>query len=303
MAPFAAVGLWLLWLPGQLFRDANWWTGICFYLPSPFVAALLIATSATLLARRQLRPGLGAGLLALPPLLAVALVENQWSRPWSGELPASSTRFVHWNVCSGRLGWAAVSGELARLQADFCLLSEPPLTLSAGAIAASIAPGSECVLMGSMAAIARGSLKSDGWLVRENRLKVHALTWTGEAGALKVFAIDISSNVLQARNPSLERLAALIGEHRPDIVAGDFNSPRRSRALHPPPAGFTHAYEAAGRGWSYTWPVPLPLWAIDQCIVGPRVRPLHYALRSTLRSDHRLQVLDFTVAPRTSASG
>jgi hypothetical protein len=37
----------------------------------------------------------------------------------------------------------------------------------------------------------------------------------------------------------------------------------------------------------------VPLWAIDQCVVGPRVEALRYELRSTAASDHRLQRLEF----------
>jgi len=67
-------------------------------------------------------------------------------------------------------------------------------------------------------------------------------------------------------------------EYRPDLVAGDFNAPRRSRAISPLPAGFAHAYDLAGCGWSYTWPVICPLYAIDQCIVSNSVRPIRYEL-------------------------
>jgi vancomycin resistance protein VanJ len=79
----------------------------------------------------------------------------------------------------------------------------------------------------------------------------------------------------------------------PDLVLGDFNAPRRSRALDPLPQGYTHAYEAVGHGWAYSWPMPLPVLAIDQTILSDRIEPFSYALHSTIVSDHRMQVLDF----------
>lgn len=77
------------------------------------------------------------------------------------------------------------------------------------------------------------------------------------------------------------------------MSVGDFNAPRRSLAFSQLPTGFRHAYDAAGAGWSYTWPVPVSFLAIDQCIIGPRLKLVHYELQSTWMSDHRLQVVDF----------
>jgi endonuclease/exonuclease/phosphatase family metal-dependent hydrolase len=84
----------------------------------------------------------------------------------------------------------------------------------------------------------------------------------------------------------------LAEQHEADVILGDLNAPRRSRALTPPPPGFVHAYDAAGSGWSATWPVPLPLWAIDQCLVGPRLQVVGYRLGFRRGSDHRMQVVD-----------
>src|SRR5262249_21619073 len=103
----------------------------------------------------------------------------------------------------------------------------------------------------------------------------------------------LPSSLAIERAPLLARVRGLIEEGRPDLVVGDFNAPRRSLGLSELPDGYAHAYDAAGTGWSYSWPVPIPLWAIDQCVVGPRVEALRYDLRSTAASDHRLQRLEF----------
>jgi hypothetical protein len=41
--------------------------------------------------------------------------------------------------------------------------------------------------------------------------------------------------------------------------------------------------------------VRLPVYAIDLCILGSRVIPARYSLASSFRSDHRMQVLDFSL--------
>jgi endonuclease/exonuclease/phosphatase (EEP) superfamily protein YafD len=146
-----------------------------------------------------------------------------------------------------------------------------------------------------MAAFARGTLRSDGWLVRSREARSLLLEWDGPACPLKFLAADFTSRLEVHRDPQMRRLVAWIADLRPDLVAGDFNAPRRSLALSRLPPGYRHAYESAGSGWSYTWPVPVPVYAIDQWIHGPEVTPLDYRLESTTASDHRLQVFDFAM--------
>ena len=150
-----------------------------------------------------------------------------------------------------------------------------------------------------MAIVARGSLEKGHSLVNTERTKAYTVTWTGRAGSLILVAVNLSSSLSFHRDPGLQALCEGMQRVQPDIVVGDFNAPRRSRALEPLPKGFRHAYDCAGSGWSYTWPVPCPVYAIDQCIVGSRVRPIRYFLVSTLRSDHRAQVMDFAVPETT----
>jgi len=95
-----------------------------------------------------------------------------------------------------------------------------------------------------------------------------------------------------ARDPVLREINALIEQHQPDLVIGDFNAPRRSWGLSQLPDGYRHAFDTVGRGCGYTWPSFAPMLAIDQCVTGPRIAPVNYELRTTLASDHRLQVFD-----------
>jgi endonuclease/exonuclease/phosphatase family metal-dependent hydrolase len=85
----------------------------------------------------------------------------------------------------------------------------------------------------------------------------------------------------------------VVAEH-PDVVIGDFNTPRRASGLSPLAPGYVHAYDARGEGWSYTWPVPVPVVAIDQCIVASGVDVSKYRLVSTRASDHRLQEIELS---------
>src|SRR5262249_7265035 len=150
-----------------------------------------------------------------------------------------------------------------------------------------------------VAAFAGGSIAGRRLPVQSRHVEAFVVSWTLGAQEWSILIVDLPSSIAIAREPLLREVRSLIEANQPDIVIGDFNAPRLSRALCELPLGYRHAYEVVGCGWAYTWPVPLPLWAIDQCLVGPRALPEHYELRSTLFSDHRMQILDFNV-PRDS---
>lgn len=283
------------WLIGQIARDSFWLTGFFFYIPSVAVAVLCLGVLLVAVWRRNRRSAITAALLMVPPLAAVLFVENQWIRPRGATGTGAPLRVVHWNVGYATYGWPGIQRELAKTSADLYVLSEMPRELSLEDLATKLGPEYSAVSLSSMVAIARGTLRNAQSRAVNERIKVFSMTWESREGPVEVFAVDLTSNPLLARDPSLRKLADLMLEHQPDIVVGDFNAPRRSCALTPPPEGFVHAYDVAGCGWSATWPLPCPVLAIDQCLLGGRIRPARYDLVSTMSSDHREQVLDFYV--------
>ncbi|MBN1419474.1 MAG: hypothetical protein JXP34_11900, partial [Planctomycetes bacterium] len=233
------------------------------------------------------------------PGFFVAAIENRWTRAASAPPAAAQTfRLVHWNVWWGSLGWRKVLDALRGDRADIYVISEPP-RLPAEEIAAALGEGYAGLVLeeGELAVFARGSLREERRIAGGGGRIFSLLDWRHEGASLSILAVDIEAHPHHPRDPILQELRRILEEVRPDIAAGDFNAPRRSRALSPLPAGFVHAYEAAGAGWSYTWPLPIPVLAIDQCILGPRIAPIRHELRTKLASDHRRQILDFAVRP------
>jgi len=308
--------LWGAWAAGQILRDRTLGTALLFYIPSPLVAATFLAAALGLLVGRRRRAALAALAMALVPGFFVAAIENRWARPAIEPPSARTLRLVHWNVWWGSLGWEKILDELRRDRADIYVISEPPRR-PAEEIAAALGEGSGfararpmerhassvrgyaglILEAGELAVFARGNLREERRIANGGGRIFSLLRWQHEGASLSILAVDIEAYPNRPRDPILQDLRRVLEETRPDIAAGDFNAPRRSRGLSPLPAGFVHAYEAAGSGWSYTWPLPIPLLAIDQCILGPRIAPIRFALRSRLASDHRRQILDFTIRP------
>lgn len=306
----------LLWITGQLLRDSGWFSGLCFYIPSPALFVFLVLASFTVRRRRRL---FFAGLsFSLLPLISVTCVENQWTNAADGELRSPSVpgllpkgsdhaetvipklqdvessyarlRLIHWNVCRFPFGWDGPRNRIRSLNPDIIVLSEVEDLPDFSGF-----EGLQTLVLRDMLIGCRESLHASPSLVRGGTLHAFAVDCRISDLCLKIVVADHTSNIRIRRDPQLRDLMAVAESVRADLVVGDLNAPRLSLALQEMPLGFRHAYEAAGSGWSYTWPVPFPCLAIDQCICGPRIQPVSYQLQSTRWSDHRLQILDFDV--------
>ncbi|MCA9063314.1 MAG: hypothetical protein KDA96_09655 [Planctomycetaceae bacterium] len=282
----------LLWTIGQFARDRTWLSGFLFYFPSPCLCGWLL--TGALRNRRRSAWGMRYYLLlVIPPLFMVAVVENQWTTE-QHEVESSETplRLMHWNVCHGLAGWDEQCQRLLAKNPDLFVVSEPPENWSSASF-----PGYQCLPLNGMMVACRGhlTLKSTSSLVEGGALLAYEIDCDVAGKRIRIVAADHTSSLRAHRNPSLQRMNLVLAKRKPHIIVGDFNAPRRSLAFSVLPEGFRHAYDECGSGWSYTWPVPIPVLAIDQCIIGPEVVAHRYELQSTTLSDHRLQLLDFSV--------
>jgi vancomycin resistance protein VanJ len=290
----ATGGLVLVWVIGQIFRERFGLTGLCFFIPSPLIAVIGLAAAFRYRRKGLLHQCRWALALAAVPLLAVVAIENHWTARQAMKSGPNTMRLVHWNVWHGTLGRPGIGAVLAEYNADICVLSEPPDTIDFDTIDQRTDTGYNTVRVGDMAVIACGTLTREATF-RIGEGSGGLLSWNNKNQTISLLVADLPSRITAARGPMLMELQRRIDEHHPDIIVGDLNSPRRCHSLANLPRGYAHAYDTAGKGWSYTWPAICPLWAIDHCMTGPRIRTLHYSLRSTTVSDHRLQCLDFEI--------
>ncbi|MBN2310711.1 MAG: hypothetical protein JXR94_17190 [Candidatus Hydrogenedentes bacterium] len=288
-----------LWLAGELVCDRTWLTGLCFYVPSPVYALGLGGAAVMAWRRGGRRVAAGLALAAAVPAAFCVAVEHQWRAPEAsaGASPGAPVlRAVHWNIFYGKMGWRPILEELLEADADVYVLSEVWPTTPLGRLGAVFGEAYGVARADNLVVIARGRLSVPERLAADGA-RVYAVDWTLPEGGdtLRLLLVDLPSSLLRKRDPALRRVIACMEAEASDVVLGDFNSPRRSRALRSLPPGYGHAYWQAGAGWSYTWPVPAPVLAIDQCIAGPRIDTVRYRLESSWASDHRRQVLEFRV--------
>lgn len=303
-----------LWIMGQIVRDRYAATEILFHLPAPVVAGSGLALLLLLLLCRWRRCAGGILLLSLWPVLTVVCRDNHWRVPQSSrpaDVAGKPLRLVHWNVAYGIFGWPDVVDRIVEQQPDVVILSEPPQN--------DELPGNPWLQDLSRrlreAGWDRCEIHYDESLAILSSFPIHkrerAVFLQGEGllfgldvggDEFQLMAVDLPSSIRRHRDPLLAHVELLVNLNRPDLVVGDFNAVRQATRLQNLPAGYRHAYDTVGAGWSYTWPLPVPVLAIDQCFFSPRIEPVAYSLFAG-RSDHRAQRFDFILRAEGAADG
>jgi len=290
------IGIFGLWLAGWVFRDRNQLTALCLAIPTVTVCLSLAATAVLAWAMRCRRVATAAAICAVFPTLSLLYSENQWHRPAPRGEVARSLRVVHWNVGEVGGGAQGILDVIKPLDADIYILAEFFGLPRRQGVTKGLGP--EYRLMRDqfyVTVFARGTVKMVHKQERVSK-RAYFARWDSPVGPLDIMLIDLKSRPLFYRGEVLDLVRQRMVEFQPDLVIGDFNAPRRARVLANLPPGYQHAYDAAGAGWSYTWPEEFPVWDIDQCILGPRIEPIRYDILPTGRGDHRLQILDFSIA-------
>jgi hypothetical protein len=126
-------------------------------------------------------------------------------------------------------------------------------------------------------------LPSDPQMIRRDVMRLAAATLTGFPGP--VWKRDESG--LDQRDTE-----AKPGFPAPDLIVGDCNTPRGSASLAIVAGSMSSAFDQAGRGFEASWPRKMPIIAIDQAFVGPRLRAVGYDVVDLGAAQHLAEVID-----------
>jgi len=110
---------------------------------------------------------------------------------------------------------------------------------------------------------------------------------------------DHRSDIDLSRRLALHKLVPVIdhyaGLNIPFLLLGDFNTPADSVHLEAVRSRMTNAFDVAGTGFRGTWPMPLPVLALDQVWTSEGVTPLRCVHRNLGWSRHQAVVVDVAV--------
>ena len=290
VVPLLAAAWWL----GFLARDGWPVTRFCYYIPPVPVA--LLGLIWLCIYRRRVSMIARAFMVATTAAAAIkmAAIDTVWHTP--ADPPAGAIRLVHWNAAWGVFGRDAVWATLAADRPDIIVFSEPPLA-DFEQRARRVIPNAQCHVGASMALASRWPIEVRGALIVPDVRSWHIRIALPD-GPLDLLGIDIPSGPLLDRRRPLAGIARWVLDHGtevPLLVVGDFNTPRDSIHFAPLRMLLSQAYESAGRGWPYSWPVPAPMWAIDQVWFSRDIHMWTHQFRIAPCSDHLREVMQLTI--------
>ncbi len=289
MKRFAAAGsgaLLLALLERILLRDRVPYLATLFYATPPVLlaAGALGCAGAWAFARRR--------RLALAALTA-AFVFGAWQvevsrfrHPYEkGEL-----RLLLWNACRGNAGWGRLDPDIDLWGADLVFLVEAQRGASE-----SRAQGTWRWMDEGLAVGVRGSIASAEIVPLGPGSRAAVVTVDVRGRRLTAILVDVGANPLRPRGLAFGPLDDLRRRVKPDLVLGDFNTPRDSVFFDGWRGELTHAFEASGDGWDLTWPWPVRVLSLDHVWCAPTLRPVHAKHVATSRSDHAQVVVEVLI--------
>lgn len=279
------------------FRDRHLLTGLIYYVASPVSMVLLLLFSAVCLRREsRIKRRVAIGLI---PVAACWAFNAQWIENEAPEqsAPKPSHRVMFWNVCEGKLGWSGVFDTIRKQDPDVIALAEAEgLKVHTDDFFEQHFPGYQRIYLPR-----RLLLLSRLPIVSRNRLRwvrgaVHeSVVIESRQGPVTVVFSDVASAIWMHRKAPVESLVEATGKLAgPVIVVGDLNTPVDSLFFDEFRHTYTNAFEGSGNGLHTTWPMPLPVIAIDHMWGNDWINFANARILWTLASDHRPLVAEFS---------
>ena len=265
-----------------------------YYATPPAVIGALALLAGTIWCRRG-RRGLGWSLIvAAVPCFVWHGVTN-WRQAENAATPGP-LRIVVWNTSHGSFGLDGLAADLRALDADVIAIVEAGWEIiSAWKEAfpdyAVSRPGGEMLLL------CRGKIEDE----RHKSIGFGSLYKTAKVeiggASIRVFLVDLWSSPFKDRGAPLRSLAddARAANDGPVLIVGDFNTPGDSVHFNVLRPEFRNAFQTAGRGYTSTWPQPVPVIQIDHAWVNDPIDITSCYHGWSWHSDHRPVVLEISV--------
>lgn len=233
--------------------------------PWPLLLVLTAFEAASWKRNRILGPVFLAATLALAITWYARCYEHP--APAAGKEPGA--RVFYWNAARGIFGSRLVLDEIQSANADIIGLVEAPrktpddwASALKGYQMRSLAGGMFCAVRGRIHTVRFFSPGNGAWC---NLLSVSV-----GSDSFDVALVDIPASLRAPRGQILTKLWSQLKTANQSrlIVMGDFNTPYESTHFLPFREGLHHAFGEAGSGFRATWPVPLPVLALDHVWLG-----------------------------------
>jgi len=294
---------------GQVVRDPSPGWALLFYLPLLPIGAAAILLDLVCRGRCLSRPRFGLALLGGVAVAGAVASLTGLGRDTETRAEAP-VGLLHWNVHWGGgnrrsdATWAALRSDIQARAPDVIVLSEAPDEQTHW-VPQLLRPGWEAVQCeheaGSpewyrLVVCAPGPVRKE-WDRAVTHGHVMAVVVRLRERPLRILVVDGRSDPRLSRVALLADVAGLCREGQQkgepiDILAGDFNTPARSRGFDL----LEESYRVASRsavGWRATFPAFCPLYDIDHVWLHRRLAVHSCELFTSTASDHRGQFVRF----------
>lgn len=278
------------WLVGWIVKDANRWSVWLFFIPTlaPIIVGAIWCTAAQHLAPRLLQVFVQSVLVIASAKLL--LVDCRWRG--TGEPPPAAIKVVQWNTARRFTAAEDVFRTVRKDKPDICLFSESPRIEKVREMGNTHLGLPYSLDDAGMTLFSRFPMQKLGTIPITGG-RAWAVRIFSPLGPLDVVAFDLISHPLLDRFTPMREMSEWIRTRPrtlPLLILGDFNTPRDSLSFEPLRRHVKNAHEVAGGGWPYTWPVPLPMYSIDNAWVSHDIRVFGHRHRPSRLSDHLRQV-------------
>jgi len=205
-------------------------------------------------------------------------------------------RTMFWNVDRYPLGVKGVIDHVKQKNADFIGLVEakPKINEDMNLIEATFNNYELHSLKGGMLFLTRGTLLSNQFHRLSDNGRCNVLSVWHREEQFTIILVDINPDPLKSREDAIEQLFLIMEKYNDNLlVMGDFNTPFDSSHFDSYRSNYQHAFSASGSGWIETYPICLPILAIDHIWLSIGIKPKLCRHQSTWFSGHRSIVLEF----------
>lgn len=274
------------------------WPGpsLLYYAMPPVVLAVLLVIAGGLWLWTKYRR-LGLANLVAGLACAIWWYQACYIHSSTTEGP-SHLRVVFWNVAHGFFGWNAIDWQIANADADVIGLCEanrrgrddpdwqrlyPDYEVSAGP--------------SGLVLLTRGKILDEDYDYLGRRGWCKHLRIELQGRQLDIVLIDLKARPLYSRQDHFRKLNAVLDTlpERPALLMGDFNTPPDSVFFESIRRHYQNAFESSGSGHHATWPIPLPVLALDQIWASAAIEVHHCRLGWTWCSDHRPVIAELEI--------
>ncbi len=270
-----------------LIKDGIGALSVVYYLtPLPILAVFSFTLGLIWLLSKRLQ---FAGLYFMLTIVCL-LAWSHESFSLSSRAPApGNLKLFFWNA-AGNKNSTEIANHIHGFNADLIGIVESGINKRAESTWRSIFTNYTVeVLPSGMALITKGEIlsKERGSLGGCGRFNLLKVALNGEQ--FHVLLVDIDGDPFQSRSPAFEQLATMLRAYAQAslIVMGDFNTPLGSVLFESFRQNLTHAFESGGVGFAETWPLPMPVLAIDHIWVSKNIKVVSCNLNGSRFSDHR----------------